>query len=156
MRQEVTRTAKGSVFHVVNFSNGVEASIYSSAFWSPASKSAEIVAVFGLHRFTPDVLCCAYSLIMSECLRLHGLQPTRLLCPWWFSKRECWRGLDGIFPTQGSNPALLHCRQILYQLSNQGSPYPQYVVSESLSVVLGILKKILQMSLMCIIIENNW
>ena len=29
--------------------------------------------------------------------------------------------LQGIFPTQGSNPGLLHCRQILYQLS-QGNP----------------------------------
>ena len=28
----------------------------------------------------------------------------------------------GIFPTQGSNPDLLHCRQILYLLSHQGSP----------------------------------
>ena len=26
--------------------------------------------------------------------------------------------LQGIFPTQGSNPGLLHCRQILYQLSS--------------------------------------
>ena len=30
--------------------------------------------------------------------------------------------LQGIFPTQGSNPGLLHCRQILYQLSHKGSP----------------------------------
>ena len=30
--------------------------------------------------------------------------------------------LQGIFPTQGSNPSLLHCRQILYQLSHKGSP----------------------------------
>ena len=30
--------------------------------------------------------------------------------------------LQGIFPTQGSNPGLLHCRRILYQLSHQGSP----------------------------------
>ena len=28
----------------------------------------------------------------------------------------------GIFPTQGSNPGLLHCRQTLYRLSHQGSP----------------------------------
>ena len=28
----------------------------------------------------------------------------------------------GIFPTQGLNPGLLHCRQILYHLSHQGSP----------------------------------
>ena len=30
--------------------------------------------------------------------------------------------LQGIFPTQGQNPGLLHCRQFLYQLSHQGSP----------------------------------
>ena len=30
--------------------------------------------------------------------------------------------LQGIFPTQGLNPGLPHCRQILYQLSQQGSP----------------------------------
>ena len=30
--------------------------------------------------------------------------------------------LQGIFPTQGSNPGLRHCRQILYQLSHKGSP----------------------------------
>ena len=30
--------------------------------------------------------------------------------------------LQGIFPTQGSNRGVLHCRQILYQLIYQGSP----------------------------------
>ena len=30
--------------------------------------------------------------------------------------------LQGIFPTQGSNPGLAHCRPILDQLSHQGSP----------------------------------
>ena len=30
--------------------------------------------------------------------------------------------LQGIFPTQGSNPGLPHCRQILYQLRHNGSP----------------------------------
>ena len=29
---------------------------------------------------------------------------------------------QGIFPTQGLNPGLLHYRQILYQLSHKGSP----------------------------------
>ena len=29
----------------------------------------------------------------------------------------------GIFPTQGSNSGLPHCRQILYQLSHKGSPF---------------------------------
>ena len=39
---------------------------------------------------------------------------------------EYWSGqpyiLQWIFPTQGSNPGLPHCRQILYQLSHKGSP----------------------------------
>ena len=30
--------------------------------------------------------------------------------------------LQRIFPTQGSNPGLPHCKQILYQLSHKGSP----------------------------------
>ena len=30
--------------------------------------------------------------------------------------------LQGIFPTQGSNPGFPHCRWILYQLSHKGSP----------------------------------
>ena len=30
--------------------------------------------------------------------------------------------LQGIFRTQGSNPGLLHFRQIVYRLSHQGSP----------------------------------
>ena len=34
----------------------------------------------------------------------------------------CHALLQGIYPTQGSNPGLLHCRWILYCLSHQGSP----------------------------------
>ena len=33
----------------------------------------------------------------------------------------CHALLQGIFPTQGLNPGLLHCRQTLYHLSHQGS-----------------------------------
>ena len=33
--------------------------------------------------------------------------------------------LQGIFPTHRSNPGLPHCWQILYQLSHQGSQYPE-------------------------------
>ena len=36
---------------------------------------------------------------------------------------DCHFLLQGIFPTQGSNPGLPHCRQMLYHLSHQGSPY---------------------------------
>ena len=42
-----------------------------------------------------------------------------------FSRHEYWSGchflLQGIFPTQGSNSGLLHCRQTLYHLSHQRS-----------------------------------
>ena len=34
----------------------------------------------------------------------------------------CHSLLQGIFLSQGLNPGLLHCRQILYSLSHQGSP----------------------------------
>ena len=34
----------------------------------------------------------------------------------------CHSLLQEIFPTQGSNPGLPHCRRILYQLSYKGSP----------------------------------
>ena len=39
--------------------------------------------------------------------------------------------LQGIFPTQGSNLSLLHCRQILYHLSHQGSPQSVVFVLKS-------------------------
>ena len=49
-----------------------------------------------------------------------------LLCPWDFPGKNtgagCHAFLQGIFPTQGSNPGLPHCRQILYQVSHKGSP----------------------------------
>ena len=47
-------------------------------------------------------------------------------CPWNFlgqnTRVDCHFLLQGIFLTQGLNPGLLHCRQILYHLSYQGSP----------------------------------
>ena len=33
----------------------------------------------------------------------------------------CHSLLQGIFPTQELNPSLLHCRQMIYQLSSEGS-----------------------------------
>ena len=34
----------------------------------------------------------------------------------------CYFLLQEIFPTQGLNPGLPHCRQVLYHLSHQGNP----------------------------------
>ena len=65
--------------------------------------------------------------IWFNSLQCYGLQPTRLLCPWNFPGKYTGVGsyslLQGIFPTQGWNPGLLPCRQILYHLSHQGSPF---------------------------------
>ena len=50
---------------------------------------------------------------------------TRFLCPWDFPGKNTGVGchflLQEIFPTQGLNPGLPHCRQTLYRLSQQGS-----------------------------------
>ena len=60
--------------------------------------------------------------VVSDSLWPHGLQPTRLLCPWDFPGKGCCHFLlQGIFPSQGLNPGILHCRQILYRLSYKGS-----------------------------------
>ena len=54
-----------------------------------------------------------------------SLQPHRLYCPWNSPGQNTGVGscslLQGIFPIQGSNPGLPHCRQILYQLTHQRS-----------------------------------
>ena len=55
-----------------------------------------------------------------------SLRPRGLYRPWNSPGQLTGVGslslLQGISPTQGSNPGPLHCRQILYQLSHQGSP----------------------------------
>ena len=57
---------------------------------------------------------------MSDSLWPHGLYS-----PWNSPGHNTGVGsrflLQGIFPAQGSNPGLLHCRRILYQLSHQGN-----------------------------------
>ena len=67
---------------------------------------------------------CALCLVMTGSLWPRGLEPTRLLCPWGFSRQEYWSGLpcppQGIFPTQGLKPDIPHCRWNLYHLSHQG------------------------------------
>ena len=49
--------------------------------------------------------------VVSDSLRPHGLEPTRLLCPWDSPGKNtgvvCYFLLQGIFPTRGLNPHLL-------------------------------------------------
>ena len=69
-----------------------------------------------------SVLICP---VVSDFLRLHGLQSIRLLCPWDSPGKNpgvgCHSLLQGMFLTRGLNLGLLPCRQILYRLSHQGS-----------------------------------
>ena len=56
-----------------------------------------------------SLLCCMHShLVVSDSLWPHGLQPTRLLCLWEFSRQEYWSGLPcpspGDLPTPGIEP----------------------------------------------------
>ena len=61
--------------------------------------------------------------VVSDSLQHHGLYS-----PWSSQGQNTGVGsislLQGIFLTQGSNPGLPHCRQILYQLSHKGSTLP--------------------------------
>ena len=63
----------------------------------------------------------------------------RLLCLWNSPGQNTGVGshflLQGIFPIQGLNPGLLHCRQILYHLSHQGSPFIHFCSIQLLSRV---------------------
>ena len=80
---------------------------------------------YGIYLLNP-----LWHLVAQSCLTLrdpHGLQSTSLLCPWDSPGKNtgvgCHALLQGIFPTQGSNPGLQHCREILYHLSHQESPH---------------------------------
>ena len=63
---------------------------------------------------------------LVQLLQPHGLQPASLLCPWDSSGKNigvgCHSVFQGISLTQGLNPGLPHCRQILYHLNHQESP----------------------------------
>ena len=56
----------------------------------------------------------------------NSLWPHELYSPWNSPGQNARVGsyslLQGIFPTQGSNPGLPHCWRILYQLNHKGSP----------------------------------
>ena len=57
--------------------------------------------------------------VVSDSLQPHGLYSP------WNSPGHTGVGshslLQGIFPTQGLNPGILRCRQVLYQLSHKGT-----------------------------------
>ena len=69
---------------------------------------------------------CVSCSVMSDSLRPHGLQPTRLLCPWNSPAKNTGAGChalpQGIFWTQGLKLRLLYWQVETLPLSHPGSP----------------------------------
>ena len=67
-----------------------------------------------------------YFMFICSIWIIDSLWPHGLYSPWNSPGQNTGVGslslLQGIFPTQGSNPALPHCRWLLYHLSHKGSP----------------------------------
>ena len=90
--------------------------------WSVHNPSRKAIASFprwGFMSFVSGLKSESCS-VVSNSLWPHGLYS-----PWNSSGQNTGVGslslLQGIFPAQRSNPGLLHCGQILYQLSHKGS-----------------------------------
>ena len=88
---------------------------------------------------------CSCCWVATSCptLWLRVLEPTRFLCPWDSPGKNTGVGChffpQGIFPTQGSNPCLLHWQEGSLPLSHQGIPACK-VAPYKLSIVSIILK----------------
>ena len=100
---------------------------YSYVFW----------IMEGLFSFFPTALSllgtkctgCVLCLVTQSCLTLCDPMDCSLPgssvhrdSPGKNTEMGCYALLQGIFPTQGLNPGLLHCRWILYHLNHQESP----------------------------------
>ena len=89
--------------------------------------------VYILTLYLYAVLCCAQLLSQARLFATPWTVACQAPRPWSSPGKNTGVGslsfLQGIFPTQESNQGLLHCRQILYQLSYQGRPLYQYTQS---------------------------
>ena len=86
----------------------------------------KISRLYKLQFVIPVKLSSVLCLVVSDSLRPHGLQPAGSSVHGDSSGKNtgvgCHALLQGIFPTHGLNPGLLHCRQTLSRPSHQGSP----------------------------------
>ena len=83
-----------------------------STGWSDSPQSSKQIVTY------KSITCS----VVSDCLPPHGLYPARPsvlgIFPGKNTGMACHFLLQRIFPTQGSNPPLLHYRRILYCLSH--------------------------------------
>ena len=93
------------------------------ALLNKASYSNNICSAVTVNIYN-QLWCVLSRSIMSDSVQSHGLQPTKLLYTWGFSRQEYWSGLPcpppGDLPSPRLNPCLPHCRHSLYHLSHQG------------------------------------
>ena len=96
------------------------------ALWISVNNLSSHIPLWVSNLFWFVSILIAYCIIGCQLhltLWLLGLQSTRLLCPWDFAGKNTGVGchflLQGIFPTQGSNPCLLHWQRILYHWTNR-------------------------------------
>ena len=79
---------------------------------------------------------CSVASAMSDSLQNYEMQLAGLLCPWDSPGKNTGVGCHSlpqhVFPTQGQNLRLLHCRQILYPLSHLRSPTDTQLTSISM------------------------
>ena len=81
---------------------------------------------------------CWVAQLCLTLLWLHGLQPSRLLCPWDCPGKNTGVGcrffLQEIFVTKGLNQCLLHCRRIVYHCTSRDYKKPVSKVLVSLYI----------------------
>ena len=89
------------------------------AWWRLGPPAGECPSIWDPGRESRVVKTCEVKVAQSW----PTLRPRGVYSPWNSPGQDTGVGslFQRIFPTQGSNPGLAHCRQILYPLSHQGS-----------------------------------
>ena len=84
--------------------------------------------------------CCLVTSVVLDSVQPYGLWPTRLLCPWGFSRQEYWSGLPcpplGDLPNPGTEPRSLALQADSLPSEPPGKPKDTGV--GSLSLLQGI------------------
>ena len=120
--------SNGMPRYIPRIENGTNRYLYGSVHWSIIYNSQKV------KKWSHSV--------MSNSLQPHGLF-TKLLRPRNFpgknTRVDCHFFLQGIFPTQGLNLGLLHCRHTLYLLSHHGK-VKNIVLNTDLTILINIFQ----------------
>ena len=145
--QNPTKTALSScqwslLIDLINMSSSYSYLIFwvYAILWICLSFLNFFLSASSLTLHCPDFLHSVFSALSHSPTKLCLLLSRGRFCatPWTvaqqappsmeFSRQEYWSGLPFLLLTQGSNPGILHFRQLLYHLSHQESPSNQGVL----------------------------